>query len=148
MTCTEEKAPCSACAGTDPHGGFMRLESLCGSPCEGRPPRSVISPQRVEQSRQIVCAILTQNSPGCGCLTEGKENSLEDPRRVPGSRQGGFLHPFPAPPVLEEILVTAPVLGWLTAQALYVAEPLLEAFLSPRILAKWSHFLEGEEEAR
>jgi hypothetical protein len=71
---------------------------------------------------------------------------LEEPRGVEGSGRGGNPRAFPGSAILTEVLATAPVLGWLTAQALYVAEPLLQSFVSSQTLARWAQTLEGDEE--
>jgi hypothetical protein len=73
---------------------------------------------------------------------------LQKPRVEEGSDQGGILRAFPVSAILTEVLATAPALGWLTAQALYVAEPLLQSFVSSQTLARWAQVLEGDEEVQ
>jgi hypothetical protein len=70
---------------------------------------------------------------------------LEKPR----ANRGSELSPIPTPvsvsAILTEVIATAPFLGWLAAQALYVGEPVLEGFFSAQTLTRWSEILEGED---
>ena len=73
---------------------------------------------------------------------------MEKPRAKEGLDLGPIQTSVPLLALLAEVITTAPVLGWLSAQALYIAEPVLQGFFSIQTLRRWAQVLEGDEDRK
>jgi hypothetical protein len=107
-----------------------------------------LSPQARAGSTQIVCAILFSSGDRRAFSSRRKENPLDKLGASEESDQRRLLPSVQVPAILKELMATAPALGWLSAQALYLTEPILQSFFSSQTLARWARALEGDEEVQ